>query len=101
METAPSREPFCCGLPACGLPALATAKGTHDRESWSPCVHVTEGRRMRRSADNVLQTLHSIVIGEPMAGMTTSFNVAETGSGSYRLLSILRWVMVVIFVSFG
>lgn len=30
-----------------------------------------------------------------------SFNVAESGGGSYRLLAILRWVMVVIFVSFG
>src|SRR5256885_12679835 len=34
-------------------------------------------------------------------GMKTSFNVAEEGAGSYRLLAILRWVMVVIFVSFG
>ncbi len=34
-------------------------------------------------------------------GMKTSFNVAEKGAGSYRLLAILRWVMVVIFVSFG
>lgn len=33
--------------------------------------------------------------------MTTEFNVAETGHGSYRLLAILRWVMVIIFVSFG
>ena len=33
--------------------------------------------------------------------MTTSCNVAENGGGSYRLLAILRWVMVVIFVSFG
>jgi len=33
--------------------------------------------------------------------MTTSFNVAETGHGSYRPLAILRWVMVVIFISFG
>lgn len=33
--------------------------------------------------------------------MKISFNVAETGCGSYRLLAILRWVMVVIFVSFG
>ena len=33
--------------------------------------------------------------------MTTSFNIAETGHGSYRPLAILRWVMVVIFVSFG
>ena len=30
-----------------------------------------------------------------------SFNVAEHGTGSYRMLAILRWVMVVIFVSFG
>src|SRR5258708_10268721 len=34
-------------------------------------------------------------------GMKTSFNVAEEGAGSYRLLAILRWVMVVIFLSFG
>lgn len=33
--------------------------------------------------------------------MRTTFNVAEKGDGSYRLLAILRWVMVVIFVSFG
>jgi uncharacterized membrane protein YkgB len=30
-----------------------------------------------------------------------SFNVAEKGDGSYWSLAILRWVMVVIFVSFG
>jgi uncharacterized membrane protein YkgB len=30
-----------------------------------------------------------------------SFHVAEHGSGSYWTLSILRWVMVVIFISFG
>jgi uncharacterized membrane protein YphA (DoxX/SURF4 family) len=34
-------------------------------------------------------------------GMKASFNVAENGGGSYRLLAILRWVMVVVFVSFG
>ncbi len=33
--------------------------------------------------------------------MKETFNVAETGSGSYRILALLRWVMVVIFVSFG
>jgi uncharacterized membrane protein YkgB len=33
--------------------------------------------------------------------MKVPFNVAESGGGSYRLLAILRWVMVVIFVSFG
>ncbi|MCA1361264.1 DUF417 family protein [Bradyrhizobium sp. IC3069] len=33
--------------------------------------------------------------------MKTEFNIAEAGGGSYRLLGILRWVMVIIFVSFG
>jgi uncharacterized membrane protein YkgB len=33
--------------------------------------------------------------------VTPSFNIAEKGTGSYRLLAILRWVMVVIFVTFG
>jgi len=33
--------------------------------------------------------------------MKLSFNVSEDGGGSYRFLAILRWVMVVIFVSFG
>jgi uncharacterized membrane protein YkgB len=36
-----------------------------------------------------------------VVGMKTSFNIAEQGAGSYRLLAILRWVMVLIFVSFG
>ena len=31
----------------------------------------------------------------------TLFNVAESGGGSYRPLALLRWVMVIIFVSFG
>src|ERR1700740_1757813 len=33
--------------------------------------------------------------------MKASLNGAENGGGSYRLRAILRWVMVVIFVSFG
>lgn len=33
--------------------------------------------------------------------MRPSFNIAETGAGSYRPLAILRWVMVLIFVAFG
>ena len=33
--------------------------------------------------------------------MQASFNVAESGGGSYRLLAILRWVMVIVFASFG
>jgi uncharacterized membrane protein YkgB len=36
-----------------------------------------------------------------MIHIKTSFNVAEQGAGSYRMLAILRWVMVVNFVSFG
>jgi len=33
--------------------------------------------------------------------MVMNFNVAERGGGSYWLLAILRWVMVLIFISFG
>ncbi|WP_165405620.1 hypothetical protein [Bradyrhizobium genosp. SA-3] len=33
--------------------------------------------------------------------MQAAFKIAEAGGGSYRLLAILRWVMVIIFVSFG
>ena len=33
--------------------------------------------------------------------MIKDFNVSEKGYGSYRLLGILRWVMVLIFISFG
>src|SRR6266436_5799232 len=33
--------------------------------------------------------------------MIKDFNVSERGHGSYWLLGILRWVMVLIFISFG
>lgn len=33
--------------------------------------------------------------------MFHNFNVAERGTGSYGLLAILRWVMALIFISFG
>ncbi len=33
--------------------------------------------------------------------MFQDFSIAEKGAGSYWPLSILRWVMVLIFVSFG
>jgi uncharacterized membrane protein YkgB len=36
-----------------------------------------------------------------MTHMRASLNVAESGGGPYRFLALLRWVMVVIFVSFG
>jgi uncharacterized membrane protein YkgB len=31
----------------------------------------------------------------------SDFNVSEKGNGSYWLLGILRWVMILIFISFG
>jgi uncharacterized membrane protein YkgB len=43
----------------------------------------------------------SISKKEEVTCMKASFNVAENGAGSYRMLAILRWVMVVVFVSFG
>jgi uncharacterized membrane protein YkgB len=33
--------------------------------------------------------------------MIRGFNVSERGDGSYWVLGILRWVMVLIFISFG
>lgn len=36
-----------------------------------------------------------------MKELARAFHIAEDGAGSYRPLAILRWVMVVIFVSFG
>ena len=33
--------------------------------------------------------------------MLEEFNIAERGAGSYWVLGILRWVMVLIFISFG
>jgi len=33
--------------------------------------------------------------------MIKDFNVSEKGHGSYWVLGILRWVMVLIFISFG
>jgi len=47
------------------------------------------------------RSLRSILIKDEVIRMNTSFNVAEKGTGSYGILGILRWVMVVIFVSFG
>lgn len=33
--------------------------------------------------------------------MSLRFKISERGAGPYRLLAILRWVMVLIFVTFG
>jgi uncharacterized membrane protein YkgB len=38
---------------------------------------------------------------EEQVAMFRDFNIAERGTGSYWPLCILRWVMVLIFVSFG
>jgi uncharacterized membrane protein YkgB len=38
---------------------------------------------------------------EEKVAMFRDFNIAERGAGSYWSLCILRWVMVLIFVSFG
>src|SRR4051794_23328240 len=45
--------------------------------------------------------VHQSLSGKEVIRMKTSFNVAEEGEGPYRVLAILRWVMVLIFVSFG
>src|ERR1700755_836158 len=37
----------------------------------------------------------------PGGPMPNAFNIAEKGAGSYWPLAILRWVMVLIFISFG
>ncbi|MBY0382038.1 MAG: YkgB family protein [Xanthobacteraceae bacterium] len=38
---------------------------------------------------------------ERLNSLGALFTVAENGAGSYRMLALLRWVMVVVFVSFG
>jgi uncharacterized membrane protein YkgB len=49
-----------------------------------------------------VQTVKEEVIHMKMPfNMKIPFNVAEKGDGPYRFLAVLRWVMVVIFVSFG
>ena len=40
-----------------------------------------------------------IAMGERQ--VKAAFRIAEKGEGSYRFLGILRWVMVIIFISFG
>ena len=44
-------------------------------------------------------TLFLIALGDFL--MFGSFEIAESGSGSYRHLAILRWSLVVVFVWFG
>src|SRR5215471_17598606 len=61
----------------------------------------TAQTRIHRNERASSRLLHSISIHERVIRMNMSFNIAERGDGSYRMLAILRWVMVVIFVSFG
>jgi uncharacterized membrane protein YkgB len=41
------------------------------------------------------------VVSSTVLAMVKDFNIAEKGDGSYRILAILRWAMVLIFLSFG
>jgi uncharacterized membrane protein YkgB len=56
------------------------------------------GGAARREDRNASVEIHP---NQKSVRMKLSFNIAESGDGSYRLLAILRWVMVLIFVSFG
>jgi uncharacterized membrane protein YkgB len=53
----------------------------------------------RQSSERILFPLTRQAIENDI--MIKDFNVSERGHGSYWMLGILRWVMVVIFVSFG
>jgi uncharacterized membrane protein YkgB len=65
-------------------------------------LRVTKAPRVRKAVRNRVQKRQqSILIKDEVIRMNTSFNIAEKGTGSYGILGILRWVMVVIFVSFG
>ena len=52
-------------------------------------------------AGRTRQAISDGTAGEEEDIMIKDFNVSEKGHGSYWLLGILRWVMVVIFISFG
>jgi len=81
---------------------------------FPPHVHIIVSRRtVDERNDGVASTYGTVtnaplrasrnqsVPGKEVTQMKTLFNVAENGRGSYRLLALLRWVMVVVFVSFG
>jgi hypothetical protein len=72
-----------------------------------PCMHILVNRELWINVTSALpvrkgcKARASALQPEGVIHMKASLNVAENGGGSYRLLAILRWVMVVIFVSFG
>src|SRR6267142_328467 len=72
-------------LPCAGMSQMCQKRSTQPMSRCSPASPST--------AD--------INLYQGVTHMKGSFNVAESGGGSYRLLAILRWVMVVVFVSFG
>src|ERR1700722_2458880 len=61
---------------------------------------VVMGRPSRHSVF-VDASFHCGTAGDDKDIMIKDFNVSEQGHGSYWLLGILRWVMVLIFISFG
>src|SRR6516225_6030621 len=48
-----------------------------------------------------VRPIFSSTTGDGKDIMVRDFNISEKGYGSYWLLGILRWVMVLIFISFG
>jgi uncharacterized membrane protein YkgB len=69
----------------------------------------TEGQisaQQGASASGRKRSVHTHLTGPPDSSvgkqiMLEDFRNAEKGNGSYRMLAILRWVMVLIFISFG
>src|SRR5439155_12106522 len=63
----------------------------------------TDHRLENRETDGGRKEAQFPVVRQAMEKdiMIKDFNVSEKGHGSYWLLGILRWVMVLIFVSFG
>src|SRR5277367_3280153 len=66
---------------------------------------VCGGSELQRSEDATnLNTAPTASVRRQTRGKDTmlkEFNIAERGVGSYWPLAILRWVMVLIFISFG
>ncbi|HVY17070.1 MAG TPA: DUF417 family protein [Rhodopila sp.] len=65
-----------------------------NRPSRNPPIQaLEEGADGKRKGVGLVKSVKQI--------MGASFHVAEAGAGSYRMLGLLRWVMVLIFVTFG
>jgi uncharacterized membrane protein YkgB len=66
----------------------------------SRSTHLPHGWRCGRLG-NVSDLFPAVLQATEKDIMIQDVNVSETGHGSYWLLGILRWVMVLIFISFG